>query len=100
MIRASGQSGTVYVGTQPAARFGRWSAVFTQDAFATLRATITGTYVEPDPFWLTQRPFSLVLQIGPNDWRWDRVAIILTGRDITIAAVHSPTISRRNGGTP
>jgi hypothetical protein len=61
-----GSSGRLQVGYQVAARLGAWTLTPVDPEAWSLTAGV----VDSDPYWLTQRPLELVLEVGRQHWHW------------------------------
>lgn len=75
-MRASGQHGELRVGYQQAAVLAGWEitpspAPGPPPLTYTLRARVT----HENSYWITQRPYSLALSLGPTEWVWHGVDV-------------------------
>lgn len=89
-LRASGTAGEIRVGYQVAAHLGQWSLTLLQRVPRTfqLRARITSTH----DYWSRQQPQDLVLWLGLTAWRWNSVAMTLTGDSVVVDLIDRPMV--------
>lgn len=88
-MKASGLSGELRVGYQPAAILGEWTAEITHGSVVEARVN------RVDSFWITQSPISLVLHVGEHQrFRWDGVQPQFSNGSLKIEVATRPRVVR------
>jgi hypothetical protein len=80
VFTARGLRGELRVGGQLAARLGRWELVRRGDTLGLDTARVDAEVTWSDPFWVTQQPMCVWLEMGPAWWVWPVVRVVGTKR--------------------
>lgn len=85
--RLSGQRGRVRVGFRTAARICRFTlSVETPGVWK-----VEGAVEETDPFWLSQGPLSLEVEVGAQRWHWATASLVVADGMVTGTVSGAPS---------
>ena len=90
-IRATGTSGEVRYGYQVALRLGQWTidAVGDKSVF-----NFTAFIADTDEVWAMRTPLDLVLALGPFEWIWRDIPVVIADGKVTIELLRRPDIAQ------
>jgi hypothetical protein len=86
----SGFSGSLRYGYQEAAALGPWSLKLAPRL--PRRYDLSAAIASRHDYWITQRPLTLVLTVGPATWEWAGYDIVADGERIVVVGLGIPTI--------
>jgi len=85
--RLTGHRGRVRAGFRTAARIGRFTlSVETPGIW-----TVDGEVQETDPFWVSQGPLSLEVEVGTQRWHWVSASLAVADGRVTGTVSGSPS---------
>lgn len=89
-MRASGESGALRVGYQPAAALGTWTLTLEPrlPRSFVLRAKVLNEHA----FWSKQRPMDLVLRLATVEWIWRGINFHKEGDEIVVELSEKPIV--------